>query len=216
MEKFEKDISSYLQCYKQAEIIISNPEVFKNWNNITDVELLADILYNLKQEKEERSTLTDSLIDYNDEIVEIIEMDDTEVMDITVSADNLFYANDILTKNSHGISVTSDLMFGLISTPELEQLGHLRIKQLKNRFNSIHAPSSFLVGIARAKMTLFDVDMPQVKTIVGNKDEQENQVQTTPVQTNTVSSGNTTITTNKPLAKPNLSNKPVLSTKLKF
>lgn len=210
MKKFEKDISSYLQCYKQAEIIVNNPEVFKNWNNITDVELLAEILYNLKQEKEERSQLTDSLIDYNDEIVEIIELEEQDVMDITVSADNLFYANDILTKNSHGIAVTSDLMFGLISTPELEQLGHLRIKQLKNRFNSIYMPASFLVGIARAKMTLFDVDMPQTKILVGSKTEQEeiDNSQSISQQNNNIN--------NKPLATPSLNNKPTLKTNLKF
>lgn len=210
MKKFEKDISAYLQCYKQAEIIVNNPEVFKNWNNITDVELLAEILYNLKLEKEERSQLTDSLIDYNDEIVEIIELEEQEVMDITVSADNLFYANDILTKNSHGIAVTSDLMFGLISTPELEQLGHLRIKQLKNRFNSIYMPASFLVGIARAKMTLFDVDMPQTKILVGSKTEQEeiDNRQSTSQQNNNIN--------NKPLATPSLNNKPTLKTNLKF
>lgn len=210
MKKFEKDISSYLQCYKQAEIIVNNPEVFKNWNNITDVELLAEILYNLKQEKEERSQLTDSLIDYNDEIVEIIELEEQDVMDITVSADNLFYANDILTKNSHGIAVTSDLMFGLISTPELEQLGHLRIKQLKNRFNSIYMPASFLVGIARAKMTLFDVDMPQTKILVGSKTEQE-EID----NSKSISQQNNNIN-NKPLATPSLNNKPTLKTNLKF
>lgn len=156
----DKDLLSYIQCSNQAQIIIDNPNIFKNWNNITDVELLTGILYNLKEEKEEHSVVTDTYIDYNDEIVSIEECNEMELMDITVSGDNLFYINDIVTKNSHGISMTADLMFGFISTPELEQLGHLRVKQLKNRFGNLFAPNSFLIGAHRAKMTLFDVDMP--------------------------------------------------------
>lgn len=69
-----------------------------------------------------------------------------------------FELNEV--SESHGISMTADMMFGFISTPELEQLGHMRIKQLKNRFGNLFAPNSFLVGVHRAKMTLFDVDMP--------------------------------------------------------
>ena len=156
----DKELQSYIMCAEQARIIVENPSVFSNWNNITDVELLTGILYNLKLEKEEHSLVTDTYIDYNDEIVSIEECDEMELMDITVSGDNLFYINDIVTKNSHGISMTADLMFGFISTPELEQLGHLRVKQLKNRFGNLFAPNSFLIGAHRAKMTLFDVDMP--------------------------------------------------------
>ena len=64
--------------------------------------------------------------------------------------------------------MTADLMFGLISTPELEQLGHLRVKQLKNRFGNLFAPNSFLIGAHRAKMTLFDVDLPLTLTTPAN------------------------------------------------
>ena len=216
MNNDDKDLQSYIKCAEQARIIIDNPLVFKNWNNITDVDLLTGILYNLRLEKEEQSLITDTYIDYNDEIVSIEECDDMELMDITVSGDNLFYINDIVTKNSHGVAMTADLMFGLISTPELEQLGHLRIKQLKNRFNSVHAPSSFLVGIARAKMSLFDVDLPQTRTVVGNKDLQENLAIQQPVANNTIVSGNNAIPVNKPLAAPNFANKPALKTNLKF
>ena len=164
----DKELLSYIQCSNQAQIIIDNPNIFKNWNNITDVELLTGILYNLKEEREEHSAVTDTYIDYNDEIVSIEECDEMELMDITVSGDNLFYINDIVTKNSHGISMTADLMFGLISTPELEQLGHLRVKQLKNRFGNLFAPNSFLIGAHRAKMTLFDVDLPLTLSTTAN------------------------------------------------
>ena len=156
----EKEFLSYLDCLDKAETIINNPELFKTWNNIDDVEVLANILFNLKKEKEEQSVITDTYLDYDDEIISIEELDEIELMDITVSGDNLFYANDILTKNSHGISMTCDMMFALISTPELEQLGHVRIKQLKNRFGDLFKPNSFLVGLERAKMNFYDVDLP--------------------------------------------------------
>lgn len=61
--------------------------------------------------------------------------------------------------DSHGISMTADLIFGLISTEELEKLGRLRIKQLKNRFGDLNYYNSFVVGITRSKMRLYDTDM---------------------------------------------------------
>lgn len=59
---------------------------------------------------------------------------------------------------SMGIAHTADVMFGMISTPELHELNHLRIKQLKNRFGDISKPSSFIVGVDRAKMNVYDLD----------------------------------------------------------
>lgn len=70
-----------------------------------------------------------------------------------------FELNEV--SDSHGVSMTADLMFGFISLPELEQLGHMRVKQLKNRYGNLFAPNSFLVGVNRPKMTLFDVDVVQ-------------------------------------------------------
>lgn len=50
------------------------------------------------------------MIEYNDEIVEIVEMNEQECIDIEVSKDHLFYANNILTKNSSGVIATVDFM----------------------------------------------------------------------------------------------------------
>lgn len=50
------------------------------------------------------------MIEYNDEIVEIVEMNEQECIDIEVSKDHLFYANNILTKNSSGVVATVDFM----------------------------------------------------------------------------------------------------------
>lgn len=59
---------------------------------------------------------------------------------------------------SHGISATADFMIGCIVTEELEKMDQMRIKLLKNRYGSKSNPSSFIVGMNREKMTLFDVD----------------------------------------------------------
>lgn len=62
---------------------------------------------------------------------------------------------------SAGVSMTADLVFGFISTPELESMQQMRCKQLKNRFGDLASPNSFMVGVNRAKMTLFDLDLMQ-------------------------------------------------------
>lgn len=59
---------------------------------------------------------------------------------------------------SAGVAMTADLAFGMISTPELEDLGHMRIKQLKNRFGDINKPSSFVVSVNKSKMQIRDLD----------------------------------------------------------
>jgi len=62
-------------------------------------------------EKENKKTL-DSMNDLNfdDEIVSIECLGEDECIDIEVSNDHLFYANEILTKNSYGIPATADSM----------------------------------------------------------------------------------------------------------
>jgi hypothetical protein len=49
-------------------------------------------------------------------------------------------------------------MFALISTEELEQMGQIMVKQLKNRYNDPTHKKRFVIGIDRAKMRLYDVD----------------------------------------------------------
>jgi hypothetical protein len=50
-------------------------------------------------------------------------------------------------------------MFALISTEELEKLNQIMVKQLKNRYNDPTAYKRFVVGIDRAKMKLYNVEM---------------------------------------------------------
>ena len=68
------------------------------------------------------------------------------------------------TSESFGLPATADLMFALISTEELQQLGQIMVKQLKNRYNDPIQNKRFVVGVDRSKMRLFDVD-PNEQTL---------------------------------------------------
>ena len=61
------------------------------------------------------------------------------------------------TSESFGLPATADLMFAIISTEQMEELGQILVKQLKNRYNDPTVNRKFVVGIDRAKMKLFDV-----------------------------------------------------------
>jgi archaellum biogenesis ATPase FlaH len=62
------------------------------------------------------------------------------------------------TSESFGLPATADLMFALISTDELESLGQILVKQLKNRYNDPTIYKRFVIGIDRAKMRLYDCE----------------------------------------------------------
>jgi len=77
------------------------------------------------------------------------------------------------TSESFGLPATADLMFALISTEELEELGQILVKQLKNRYNDPTIHKRFVVGIDRAKMRLYDCEQSAQKDILDNKQEEE-------------------------------------------
>jgi replicative DNA helicase len=77
------------------------------------------------------------------------------------------------TSESFGLPATADLMFALISTEELEQLGQIMVKQLKNRYNDPTMNKRFVVGIDRAKMRLYDVEQSAQKDILDSGQEEE-------------------------------------------
>ena len=62
------------------------------------------------------------------------------------------------TSESFGLPATADLMFALISTEELEELGQIMVKQLKNRYNDPTKYRRFVVGVDRSRMKLYDVE----------------------------------------------------------
>lgn len=77
------------------------------------------------------------------------------------------------TSESFGLPATADLMFALISTEELEKLGQLLVKQLKNRYADPSLHKRFVVGVDRAKMRLYDLDMSAQKNLL--KEPQKEQ-----------------------------------------
>jgi len=77
------------------------------------------------------------------------------------------------TSESFGLPATADLMFALISTEDLEGLGQILVKQLKNRYNDPTIHKRFVVGIDRAKMRLYDCEQSAQDDILDNGKEEE-------------------------------------------
>ena len=70
------------------------------------------------------------------------------------------------TSESFGLPATADLMFAIISTEQMEELGQIMVKQLKNRYNDPTINRKSVIGIDRAKMKLFDVSQAAQDTLV--------------------------------------------------
>ena len=75
------------------------------------------------------------------------------------------------TSESFGLPATADFMFAIISNEELEKLGQLKIKQLKNRYNDPSMNRAFIVGVDRSKMKLFDVSNQGQNLVNTNQQE---------------------------------------------
>jgi len=70
------------------------------------------------------------------------------------------------TSESFGLPATADFMFALISTEELQELGQMMVKQLKNRYSDPTTNKRFVIGVDRAKMKLYDVEQRAQNDIV--------------------------------------------------
>ena len=77
------------------------------------------------------------------------------------------------TSESFGLPATADLMFALISTDELQDLGQIMVKQLKNRYNDLAMNRRFVVGIDRSKMRLYDCEQTAQDDILDSGKEEE-------------------------------------------
>jgi replicative DNA helicase len=62
------------------------------------------------------------------------------------------------TSESFGLPATADFMFALIRSDEMDQLGQVMIKQLKNRYNDPSLHRRFVLGIDKTKFKLFDAE----------------------------------------------------------
>lgn len=122
-----------------------------------------------------------TLTEYINRIEEVVCLGEIDTIDISCDGNNLFYANGILTHNSgfnssdidmtdvsesFGLSFTADLMLALISSDEMENLGQLMIKQVKNRYGDKNYYNKFVVGIDRSRMRLYDLEDSAQKEIV--------------------------------------------------
>ena len=145
-----------LLCLEKAQLLVKRgvialtPEM--------DLFQLTDLLIKLEQEKTFKNDLSDKLINFEDEIIAIEDVGDMDTIDISVSGDNLFYCNNILTKNSFGLPATADFMVALIATEQLDNLNQMMVKQLKNRYSDMSRHRRFIIGVDRAKMRLYDVE----------------------------------------------------------
>ena len=78
------------------------------------------------------------------------------------------------TSESFGLPATADLMFALISSEELEDLGQLMVKQLKNRYNSPTSYRKFVIGVDRPKMRLYNVEQTAQDDVIDDSDSKKN------------------------------------------
>lgn len=74
-------------------------------------------------------------------------------------------SSDVNIKNvseSMGGPATMDFLGAIISTEDLANMGHVLIKQLKNRYSDVFANNTIALGVDRAKMRFFDLtNQPQ-------------------------------------------------------
>ena len=77
------------------------------------------------------------------------------------------------TSESFGLPATADLMFALISTEELEELGQLLVKQLKNRYNDQPFTSVSLSALTVQRCVFMIVNRVLKVTCLTSKQEEE-------------------------------------------
>jgi replicative DNA helicase len=72
------------------------------------------------------------------------------------------------TSESWGLPATADFLFALISTEDLQKLDQIMVKQLKNRYADPNIHKRFVIGVDRAKMKLYDLDMSAQKSLMND------------------------------------------------
>ena len=73
------------------------------------------------------------------------------------------------TSESFALPATVDFMCALISSEEMERLGQIMVKQLKNRYNDPTTHRRFVVGVDRAKMRMFNVEQSAQDNVMDDK-----------------------------------------------
>lgn len=75
------------------------------------------------------------------------------------------------TSESFGLPATADLMLAIIATEELDAIGQVMFKQLKNRYNDLSYYRKFYVGIDRSRMKLFNIDQEPIEGLKPEKNK---------------------------------------------
>ena len=94
---------------------------------------------------------------------------DVPIFSATQTTRSGFNSSDVEitdTSESFGLPATADFLVALISTEELEQLGQIMVKQLKNRYGDKSSYKRFVVGIDRDKMRLYDCEQSAQQNIL--------------------------------------------------
>lgn len=128
------------------------------------IEDIIEAIVKDEYEKAELARDMEAAILFNDEIESIEYLDEREMMDITVSRDNLFIANGIVTKNSFGIPATADFMISLMRTEELDECSQVAMKQIKSRYGNKSDKLRFVLGCNQQTQTYYDVEQSMTPT----------------------------------------------------
>lgn len=75
------------------------------------------------------------------------------------------------TSESWGLPATADLFLVVIGNEDLDKLGQIMFKQLKNRYADLNNWRKFMVGVNKGKMKLFDLEDSAQDNLVNNKQE---------------------------------------------
>ena len=72
------------------------------------------------------------------------------------------------TSESFGLPHTADLMIAIMTSEELDQLGQVMVKQLKNRYKDPSRYKRFVLGVDKAKMKFYNVEQSAQQDITDN------------------------------------------------
>jgi archaellum biogenesis ATPase FlaH len=72
------------------------------------------------------------------------------------------------TSESFGLPATADFMVAMMTNENLDKLGQVIFKQLKNRYGDPNINKRFVVGISRAKMKLYDASQEDQDIVDAN------------------------------------------------
>ena len=97
-------------------------------------------------------------VEHNVPIISATQTNRSGFADSDVSLEN--------TSESFGLPATADFMCALITSEELESLGQIMVKQLKNRYGDPSTNRRFVVGIDRSRMRLYDAEQSAQDDII--------------------------------------------------